>query len=206
MDEASSVTEWLNCLKAGDINASQKLWERYVGRAVRIAHRRLGGRPRRAADEQDIAQEAFASFFRSVEMGRFPRLDDRNDLWQVLLMLTDRKAKEHLRRELADKRGAGKVRGESVIDGISSDSGRGGAGLDNMPDVEPCAESVDDLIRLIETSLSHLPDEGMRQIMLEKLQGYSDMETATRTGLALRTVERKLQIIRRILVEDAAEH
>src|SRR4051812_20602016 len=106
MDDAGSVTEWLNVIKAGDAQASQKLWERYVGEVVRIAQRRLGARPRRAADEHDVAQEAFASFFRCAEEGRFARLDDRNDLWQVLVLLTDRKAKQLLRRELADKRGA----------------------------------------------------------------------------------------------------
>jgi DNA-directed RNA polymerase specialized sigma24 family protein len=96
MNDVTSVTEWIEDLKAGCPDAAQKLWERYVEQVVRIAHRRLGVRPRRAADEQDIAQEAFGSFFACIEARRFPRLDDRNDLWQVLLMLTDRKAKEHM--------------------------------------------------------------------------------------------------------------
>src|SRR5262245_58568346 len=112
MDEVTSVTEWLNDLKAGNANAAQKLWERYIEQVVRLANRRLGTRPRRAVDERDIAQEVFASFFRSVEARRFSRLDDRNDVWQVLILLTDRKANAHLRRELAEKRGAGQVRGE----------------------------------------------------------------------------------------------
>jgi hypothetical protein len=104
MDQATSVTEWLHDLKAGSSNAAQKVWERYVEQVARVANRRLGGRPRRAADEQDIAQEAFASLFRCAKAGRFPRLDDRNDLWQVLVMLTDRD--QDSVRELAENEGA----------------------------------------------------------------------------------------------------
>ena len=34
----------------------------------------------------------FGSILRGIEEGRFKRLDDRDDLWQVLAMLTVRKA------------------------------------------------------------------------------------------------------------------
>lgn len=202
MDESTSVTEWLNGLKAGRADAAQKLWERYVEQVVRVANRRLGGHPRRAADEQDIAQEAFASFFRSVEAGRFPQLDDRNDLWQVLILLTDRTANKLLRRELADKRGAGKVQGESAFAGKHSGSAASSFGIAQQAAAEPSPESVTALIRALESSLEKLPDEVMRQIALDKLQGYTDKEIAVRRGIALRSVERKLSIIRRILERE----
>jgi hypothetical protein len=50
-----------------------------------------GNRPR-AADEEDVALSAFHSFCRDAEAGRFPELGDRKDLWQILVMLTARKA------------------------------------------------------------------------------------------------------------------
>ena len=206
MDEAGSVTEWLNVIKAGDTDAAQKLWERYVGQVVRIAHRRLGGRPRRAADEHDIAQEAFASFFRCAAEGRFARLEDRNDLWQVLVLLTDRKAKQLLRRELADKRGAGDVRGESALRGnLEGDRTAGAGGFRNVAGLEPTPESVDSIIGLLERSLLHLPNEVLRPLMLDKLMGYSDSEIATQREMSLRSVERKLQIIRRFMLREADE-
>lgn len=202
MDESDSVTEWLHGLKAGHADAAQKLWERYVEQVVRVANRRLGGRARRAADEQDIAQEAFASFFRSVEAGRFPQLDDRNDLWQVLVLLTDRTANKLLRHELAEKRGAGKVQGESAFAGGLSESAANSFGIAQQADTEPSPESVTALIRALESSFEKLPDEVMRQIALDKLQGYTDKEIAARRGIALRSVERKLSIIRRILERE----
>jgi DNA-directed RNA polymerase specialized sigma24 family protein len=206
MDEASSVTEWLNKLKAGSPEASQKLWERYVEQVVRIANRRLGSLPCRAADEQDIAQEAFASFFRCTKEGRFARLDDRNDLWQVLIMLTDRKAKQHVRRELAGKRGAGHVRGESALRGdCEGDTITGAGGFGNVAGFEPSPDSVESIIGLLERSLQRLPSEELRPIMLDKLMGYSDREIATQRAMSLRSIERKLQIIRQsLLCEDDA--
>jgi DNA-directed RNA polymerase specialized sigma24 family protein len=203
MDEASSVTEWLDGLKTGNTDASQKLWERYIGQVVHIAHRRLGGRPRRASDEQDIAQEVFATFYRCAEEGRFARLDDRNDLWQVLVMLTDRKAKQHLRGELADKRGAGDVRGESALHGSwLSNTTAGAGGFGNVAGIEPTPDSVDKITGLLECSLQHLPSEELRTLMVDKLMGYSDREIATQRNMSLRSVERKLQIIRQFLLRE----
>ena len=54
--------------------------------------------PRRADDEEDIALAAF-SFYRRDERGQFPRLEGRDDLWQLLFMLAVRKADDLTRRE-----------------------------------------------------------------------------------------------------------
>ena len=85
--------------RRGDSYAAQKLWERYLDRLVRLARRKLGGAPRRAADEEDVAIAAFANFYRGVEAGRFSKLDDRDDLWQLLIVLTERNAIDQIRRE-----------------------------------------------------------------------------------------------------------
>src|SRR5262245_9951905 len=78
-----SVSLWLERLRAGDAAAAQPIWERYYERLVRLARRRLPTRIR-SADEEDVAQSAFHSFFRAVEQGRFPALADRDNLWAVL--------------------------------------------------------------------------------------------------------------------------
>jgi hypothetical protein len=75
-----SVSDWIGQLKAGDERAAQRLWEDYFQRLVRLARARLQGVPRRAADEEDVALSAFDSFCRGAEAGRFPRLNDRDDL------------------------------------------------------------------------------------------------------------------------------
>src|SRR2546423_14922065 len=87
-----SVTSWLNLLKRGEPAAAQPLWERYFPRLVALARTRLRGTPRRAADEEDVALSAFDSFCRHAGQGRFPQLADRDDLWQVVMMLAARQA------------------------------------------------------------------------------------------------------------------
>ena len=73
--------------------------EAYFHRLVALARDRLRGTPRRAADEEDVALAAFDSFYRRAERGQFPKLEDRDDLWQLLFVLTVRKAIDLTRRE-----------------------------------------------------------------------------------------------------------
>src|SRR5262249_26493472 len=98
-----SITTWIALLRQGDAAAAQPLWERYFARLVAFARGKLQGVARRAADEEDVALSAFHSFCQAA--GRFPRLNDRDDLWQVLVMLTARKAFQERRDQQALKRG-----------------------------------------------------------------------------------------------------
>src|SRR5262245_3275041 len=87
-----SVTISLERLKAGDPAAAKPLWDRYFARLVALARGKLLSIPRAAGDEEDVALSAFNSFWQGVQEGRFPHLHDRDDLWQVLFLLTERKA------------------------------------------------------------------------------------------------------------------
>ena len=108
MIDHDSVSNWLEQLKNGPRDgAIDRLWERYFERMVRLAGNHLRSRPRAAADEEDVALSAFDSFVRAVEQKRFPRLNDRNELWQVLFTLTKRKVFDHVEQEMAAKRGGG---------------------------------------------------------------------------------------------------
>src|SRR5262245_65121803 len=109
MQPGGSVTLYLAHLRSGDSAAARQLWEGYFQRLVDLARQRLRGVPRRAADEEDVALSAFDSFCRRAGEGRFPRLDDRDDLWQALVMLTVRKAADQANRERRQKRGGGGV-------------------------------------------------------------------------------------------------
>src|SRR5437763_11236120 len=128
MDDTGSVTIWLGRLKAGDRDeAVARLWEAYFRRLVGLARGHLKNRPRGPADEEDVALSAFDSFVRAAEAGRFPRLDDRDDLWQVLLVVTSRKAADAVQAEGRLKRGGGKMIPVSAAPPEAS-GGRGRAG------------------------------------------------------------------------------
>jgi DNA-directed RNA polymerase specialized sigma24 family protein len=44
--------------------------------------------------------------------------------------------------------------------------------------------------------LDRLPDADLRTLAVAKLEGYSNQEAAERLGCSLRTIERRLQLIR----------
>src|SRR6516165_8429863 len=110
-----SVTNWIDQIKAGQFAAAQDLWNRYFHRLVGLARKKLQGRPRRAADEEDVALSAFDSFFRGAEQGKFPRLQDRDDLWGLLVVITARKALHLVEHEGRQKRGGGRVLTEGAL-------------------------------------------------------------------------------------------
>jgi DNA-directed RNA polymerase specialized sigma24 family protein len=196
-----SATVLLEQLKAGpDPAAAQALWRQYFDRLTALARRRLTARTRRAADEEDVALSALDSFFRGVADGRFPRLDDRDDLWQVLVLLTERKAIDRVRRETAAKRGGGAVRGDSVF-ARPDDSTRGGAEqvAESGPSPEFAALFADECGWL----LRRLGDADLQQVALLKLEGHTNEEIAARIGRTVRSVQRKLDTSRAVWDQTA---
>jgi ECF sigma factor len=109
-----SVTIWLASLKNGNAEAAQKLWRRYFEALVRLARDRLRGAPKAVADDEDAALSAFDSFVRGAARGRYPRLDDRDDLWRLLVVITERKALDQVQHERRQKRGGGKIIGTAA--------------------------------------------------------------------------------------------
>lgn len=61
-EKAGSVSRWILEAKRGDTQAVGNLWRCYFDRVVRVAREKLGGVPRRAADEEDVALSVFAAF------------------------------------------------------------------------------------------------------------------------------------------------
>jgi DNA-directed RNA polymerase specialized sigma24 family protein len=190
MPSTGSVTRWLTLLQAGDSAAAQPLWERYFGRLVGLARMKLHGSPKRVADEEDVALSAFDSFCRNAERGRFPQLADRDDLWQVLVVLTARKA-AHLRRDQArqKRRGAGpeasplpKETEEEAIAGL----------LSREPDPAFAAQVAEEYQRL----LCCLGDAELQSVAVWRMEGLTVEEIAARLGYVPRSVKRKLRLIR----------
>jgi DNA-directed RNA polymerase specialized sigma24 family protein len=191
-----SVTRWIDTLKAGDRDAAQALWNAYFQRLVTLARARLRRTARRAADEEDVALSAFDSFVRGVERGRFPRLNDRDDLWQMLFVITVRKACDLVKHEGRQVRGSGKVRTLSDL----AESGTLEA-LGGEPSPALAAQVADECRRL----LGLLPSDALREIALWKMEGYTNEEIAARLGCVRFTVDRKLRAIRQIWEGAAGE-
>jgi RNA polymerase sigma factor (sigma-70 family) len=187
------VTVWFAGLADGDDAAIEQIWQKYYDQLVRLARRKLMDANRRMADEEDIAISTFESFCRGAAAGRFPQLSDRQDLWKILVTITAAKAARQKRDAGRQKRGSGKVRGESIFGGRDDEPGRGiGNVLGSQPTPEMAFLAVEECRRLLEM----LPDDTLRQVAQMKLEGYTNEEIADQMQCAPRTVERRLQKIR----------
>ncbi len=203
MPSGQSVTYWLRQAQAGDAAAAQALWERYFRRLVALARKKLQGAARRAADEEDVALSAFDSFFRGAEQGRFPRLNDRHDLWGLLIVITGRKAADLVQHERRQKRGGGAVQGESAF--LKAGAGEEEAGLEQVVGREPSPAFAVQVAEEFQRLLERLGDAELRQVALWKMDGYSNEEIAVKLGCVPRTVERKLRAIRTIWEHEEGE-
>jgi RNA polymerase sigma factor (sigma-70 family) len=189
MHESSSPTAWLRQLRDGDTVGAQKLWEAYYRKLISLARRKLEGRARLVGDEEDVTLSAFKSFCRGVQEGRYPQLNDRNDLWRMLVRMTLNKAAHLVRDEGRLKRGGNRKAGSGAGDD---------AALDQLVSDEPTPELAAELAEQCELLLGQLPTEEFVSLALLKMEGYTNAEIAANWGKAERTVERKLQIIRQI--------
>jgi DNA-directed RNA polymerase specialized sigma24 family protein len=193
MDETGSVSYWIGRLKEGERAAVQRLWEGYFRRLVGLVRTKLRAAPRQAADEEDVALSAFTSFCRAAEQGRFPRLEDRDDLWHLLVLIASRKAANQAKRERRQKRGGGKVVHASALPGAEEGDGPLFADLiGREPDPALAAQVAEACRRLLEM----LGDTELRAVALAKLEGRTNPEIAATLGRSTSAVERKLGLIR----------
>jgi RNA polymerase sigma factor (sigma-70 family) len=191
MTPEESVTEWFLRLRQGDDRAAWPLWEHYFPRMVALARQRLGSLSRRAADEEDVAQSAFASFCRDAQRGRFPDLADRHDLWKLLIAITAQKAIDLARREQAAKRG-GARQPQGEAEDLLQEIGR-----------EPTPDFAAQVAEECERLLASLGDDTLRKVAVWKMEGYTNEEIAGHLGCVPRTVERRLREIRQMWGEES---
>lgn len=192
-DGAGSISIWINAARLGDPDAIQQLWTRYYEKLVRLARTRLRGAPRGAQDEEDFAAHALDSFHRGLQCGRYPNVADRDGLWRLLMTLTANKVVDAVRHELRIKRGGGMVRDEAIFGD--------GPGLAEVFSGEPTHEVAAAFADILEQVLTRLDDDTLRRVALMRMDGYSNEEIAQELGCVERTVERKLNVIRRVWQE-----
>lgn len=193
MNSDHSISVWLNSLEHNDDEAAREIWNKFHKRLIGVAMKRLRGSPNRGADADGVVNEAFASFFRRFENGNYPNLKDRDGLWRLLLTITENKVRYQMRHDLAKKRGAGRVRGESVFKSPAEASVN--AGFDRLASAEPTAEEVATFNDTFTDLLHRLTDE-QREVAILRMQSYSTLEISKRLDRSMATVERRLRQIR----------
>jgi DNA-directed RNA polymerase specialized sigma24 family protein len=191
MDSEGSVTTWIGMLEIGDSAAAQALWDRYFPRLIELARAKLRGAPLRAADEEDVALSAMHTFFTAATRGKIPQLENRDDLWRTLVLITAGKAVDQRRRDQALKRGAAR-RDVGPPAGPTD-----WLALEEVVGAEPDPAFAAQLADEFQTLMARLWDDRLRAIALLKLEGHTNEEIASRLACSLRSVNRRLTVIRR---------
>ncbi len=201
MSSDDSISRWIEDVKEGDSDAARKIWQRYFPELVRLARKKLQGMRRGMADEEDVALSAMNSFCDAARNDRFPDLCDRHGLWRLLLRMTARKAVDLARHERRQRRGGGHVRGDSIMDRPGQTGGRQAFAqvVGDVPTPEFAACMAEQCGRL----LNLLDDGQLRTLAIAKMEGYENREIAERLECSVRTVERRLQLIRAKWAEEA---
>jgi DNA-directed RNA polymerase specialized sigma24 family protein len=201
MSSDHSVTQWIDRLRAGDQAAAERLWERYFAQLVGVARNTLRKAPVRVADEEDVALSVFDSVCRGLRAGRFPRLLDRDNLWGLVVVITARKARNLIRHECRQKRGGGAVLSEGALP-VTAEDPNEEPGLAGLVGDEPTPAFAAQVREEFERLLSLLGGGDLRQVALWRMEGYTNEEIAGRLGCVERTVERKLETIRSLWMEE----
>jgi DNA-directed RNA polymerase specialized sigma24 family protein len=181
VDDRGSVSRWLLLIKESDDRAEvdaavRALWERYYDRLVRLARARIRNASFGTSEDEDVALSAIKSFCIRAADGRFPRLDDRDDLWRILVTIATRKAARLFRHSHAS------LRDEDLLDRV----------VGKEPSPELSVSVAEELGRL----LAALPNDGYRKIATMKLEGRTNEEIADSLGCCTKNVEYKLRNIR----------
>ncbi len=189
MCSQGSITRLLLAVQQGDEQAASSLWERYFHRLAGLARKQLGPF-RKHADEEDVVLSAFATFCRRVQEGEFVYCQDRDDFWRLVSLITKRKAINLVRHELAQRHGGGNVKGQSVLAGA----------IDQEPTPAFVAELLDEMRQLLD--VLRRKDQTLCLIAQRKFEGFSNEQIAAELSRNVRTVQRKLERIRVLWLED----
>ncbi len=82
---------------------------------MQLAGQKLSSRLRRSYDEEDAALSAFHSLCRVITERRQADLSDRDNLWRLLVTITERKVQTRWRHEIRGKRDVRRTVGESCF-------------------------------------------------------------------------------------------
>ena len=184
MNSSGSLTLCILDLRSPDCHqrdeAARVIWERFSSRLQSLVRRHLDNRVRRREDEQDILQSMYSSFCQGQLEGMTPPAS-RAELWKLLVRITMCKVVNTAHRHMAARRD---VRRETVS---PRDHASGGASqfpqwmLEHVDKTQPSPEEKSIVLEELNRLLQGLTEE-LRQIVLWKLDGFTNAEIAATIG------------------------
>ena len=195
LEQEDPVTLWIDQLRSENDLAAHKLWHHFVHRLQDSARSKLMRSTRRVYDEEDAAQSAFHSVCAGISAGRFPELNDREGLLHLLLVITSRKVSQRIRYDNRKRRDVRRVTTDSIFAKSSEETML--PRCESAQSREPTPEFAIEFVDVCETLFKSLDDPQLKQVALLRIEGFTDEEIAERLTCSRRTVQRRLEVIRR---------
>jgi RNA polymerase sigma factor (sigma-70 family) len=200
-DHQGSVERLIGRLRDGDDRALGPLWERYFEKLVKVARGRLplGSPARVEGGSMDAAVNALQSFQSRLRKGEYGWVTSRGDLWKLLVTMTRNKAIKQARRAGAEKRHPK----EGIVRESEMTSPEGQRySLAELVTEEPTPEMAIELAERIERIHGALHDPELSRVFQLRLEGYSRDEISEAIDRAVRSVSRKLEIVRQAVEKE----
>jgi RNA polymerase sigma factor (sigma-70 family) len=202
MPTANSVSRWVAGLESPDLRvrdeAARRIWRRFARELHRVVRRRLNARVRIREDEDDIVQSTFAAYFEAQSKRRYP-LSEPGELARLLRSIARRKTTNTTLRHTAGCRNVRREQSLTIPDPEDEASPERRAEFEDSRAIGPDEEALGNIE--VARILGLLPAD-LRPIVRWRLEGFTEAEIAQRLNRTTRTVEIKLNRIRKVLIQD----
>ena len=194
MSSIGSLTLCIQNLRSTDVHtrneAAKIIWDRFAARLQALARRHLDNRIRRREDEHDILQSMYASFCVGQREGNASPAS-REELWRLLVRITLCKVVNTANRNYAARRDIRREHASSptlfplwMLDHV------------DRAQVDPEERLI--VLEELDRLLQRLPEK-LRQIVVWKVEGFTNAEIARQLNCTVRLIELRMQLTRKHL-------
>ena len=183
--------ELMEGLSAGEDEAAEIVFTRFVRRLVGLAGTRLNSMIKQKQDPEDVVQSVFRTFFRRSSDGQF-KFEDWDGLWAMLALMTLRKCGNRVEYFYAARR--------DVHRDVQANPNHSKAALTAWQGIarEPTPAEAAVMADTLEAVMAGM-NEQEQIILSRRLQGNSIAEISSEVGRSERSVSRLLERARKRL-------
>ncbi len=182
-----TITDLLPLLRDKNNDAATAIYKRFIARVIELVHNKMTFR-KDAALSEEIAHEVLTELILRADRNHansWPRLENRQDVLQIIVRKVGDNLADRARAATAKKRGGG-----STISALD-------AYCESIEKADSTAIKEE-----YERVLSLAPSEVHRTLIHLMLQGHTLTECAAALVVNVRTVQRKLDDLRRCMAME----